>query len=152
MDRVYSCGQRDAHDALDVEVGLNRRQPFADQIGLGHLESMQGEAIFLRIDCNAIDIELGGRTHYANSYLTAIGDQDFLDWLHTGSLWLVSKSALRQAPSLWLLRIMAETGAGRKLCARFAADAIRSACALPVRLGSAARKSPEAKSTGAASQ
>src|SRR4051794_7816244 len=77
VDRVdlFFRGERD--DALEIEVGFDRPFAFADKIRFVGLESMQREAIFLRINGYRAQPEFIGRAQDADSDFAAIQSKEF---------------------------------------------------------------------------
>ena len=67
---LFFAGEVD--DAFVVEVGFDGPLAFPDQIGFIRLETVEGEAIFLGIDCHRADAEFIGRTEDTDSDLAAI--------------------------------------------------------------------------------
>ena len=62
-------------DFVDIEICLQRALAFADQVGLVGLGAVEREAIFLRVDRDRGNAELGGGAHHADGNLAAIGNQ-----------------------------------------------------------------------------
>ena len=85
MDRIDLRGLRDADDVVDIEVGLDRRLAGADEIALVRLHPVQREAVFLRVDRDRADAQLGRRAHDADGDLAAVGDQEAADALGHGA-------------------------------------------------------------------
>ena len=75
MHRIGTAVARDADHLLDVQVGLHRLLPLADQVGLVGLETMQREAILVGIEGDGTDAELARRPQHADGDLAAVGHQ-----------------------------------------------------------------------------
>ena len=86
---------RHADDVVDVEVGLDRLLPRADQIGFVRLEAVQREAVLVGIDGHRADAHLGGRAHDADGDFAAVGDEEAADFLHDEQ---AKKSGRRPVP------------------------------------------------------
>ena len=84
MDRVDLRGLRDADDVGDIQVGIDGRAAGADEIALVRLHPMQREAVFLGVDRDRADAELGRGAHHADGDLAAVGDQETADTLGHG--------------------------------------------------------------------
>jgi len=82
MNRIHARLARDGEDAGDVEVGLDRPAPGADEVRLVRLGPVQREAVLLRIDRHRSQAELARRPHDADGDLAAVGDQEAADPLH----------------------------------------------------------------------
>src|SRR6185437_3939477 len=88
MNGIGARLERDPDDVGDVEIGLDGALAVPDQVALVGLGPMQREAVFLRMNGNGTDAELGGRTHDADGDFTAVGDEQALDgtrlekWIH----------------------------------------------------------------------
>jgi hypothetical protein len=102
MDGVDLHLAGDLEDAFDVEVGLDRLLALADQKGLVGLEAVQGEAVFMGINCHRADAELARRAEHPDRDLAAVGHQELPD-----------------APATWLpachngFRLSSPAGVGR---------------------------------------
>ena len=79
VDGVHAVLPRQADDAVDVEVGLDRLAGLAEAVGLVGLEAVQGVAILVRVDGDRADAEFVGRAEHANGDLAAIGDEELAD-------------------------------------------------------------------------
>ncbi len=78
MDGIGAGLDGDAHDVVDVEVGLDRALALADQVALVRLHAVQREAVLLRVDRDRADAQLVGRTHDADRDLAAVRDEQGL--------------------------------------------------------------------------
>ena len=65
----------DTDDFVDREIGFERPAALAYLIGFVCLESVQGKLVFLGIDRDRLDTQLGRRPEHADRDLRAIGDQ-----------------------------------------------------------------------------
>ena len=74
VDALFG-GQRD--DAVHVQIGLNRTFACADQVGFIGLEAMQAQPIFLRIDRDGSQAQLGGRAKDTDGDLTTVQREQF---------------------------------------------------------------------------
>ena len=77
---------RDANDVGDVEIRLDRPLALADQIAFVGLGPVQRKAVFLRVDRDRANAELGRRTHHTNRDFAAIGDEHALDLVACGGM------------------------------------------------------------------
>ena len=75
MDGVNLALDGQGDDARDVEIGFDGGLAFADQVGLVGLETVQAEAIFLGIDGDGTQVQLGGGAKDADGDLAAVGRQ-----------------------------------------------------------------------------
>ena len=80
---------RDAQDVFDVEVGIHGRLAATHQVGLVGLGSMQGKAVFLRVDRDGADAQFVGSAHDADRDFAAIGDEQAADASQHGWLLLI---------------------------------------------------------------
>ena len=64
------------HDAVNIEVGLNRTAVFAHEIALIGLKAVQREAVLARIDGDGPQAKLGRGTANADGDFAAIGDKE----------------------------------------------------------------------------
>ena len=78
MDRVDAFFLRQRDDAVDVQVGLDRALALADQVGFVRLEAVQAEAVFLGIDGDGAQAELGGGAHDADGDFAAVEGEQLL--------------------------------------------------------------------------
>ncbi len=67
----------DGDQCWDVQIPLDRQPPFgrADQIRLIGLEPVQREAVFVGVDRDGPQSQLGGGPKHANGDFTSIGDK-----------------------------------------------------------------------------
>ena len=72
MDGIDALFLRQFHDAFDIQVGLHRALALADEIRFVGLESMQGQAVFLRVDSHRAQPQLVGCAQNANRDFAAI--------------------------------------------------------------------------------
>src|SRR5207244_2031337 len=79
VDGVNLVLQGEGDDAGDVEVGPDRLPRLADLVGFVRLETVQGEAVLVRVDGDGADAELVGRTEHPDGDLTAVGDEQTAD-------------------------------------------------------------------------
>ncbi len=84
MDGVDVRGLRDADDVGDIQVGIDGRSTCADQVALVRLHPVQREAVFLGVDRDRADAELGRGAHHADGDLAAVRDQETADTLGHG--------------------------------------------------------------------
>ena len=84
MDRIDSRFLRDADDRGDVEVRLDRLAPLADLVRLVRLEPMQCVTIFVRVNGHGPNAKLMSGPTNSNSDLTAVGNEQLANGLHTG--------------------------------------------------------------------
>ncbi len=88
MNGVGRGFEGDADDVGDVEIGLDRPLALAHQIAFVSLGPVQREAIFLRVDGDGADAELGGGAHDSNGDFAAVGDEKTFyaprlrQWIH----------------------------------------------------------------------
>jgi hypothetical protein len=78
MNGVDAALLGERHDAIDVQIGLNRALALADQIGFVRLEAMQAEAVFVRIDGDGANLQLIGGAENADGNFAAIQASSFL--------------------------------------------------------------------------
>ena len=78
MDRVDAFFARERHDAVDVEIRLDRALALADQVGFVRLEAVQAEAVFLRVDGDGAQAQFVGGAKNADGDFAAIRGQQFL--------------------------------------------------------------------------
>src|ERR1700693_297161 len=84
MDGVNIMRLGNRNDAGNVEIGLDRSLANAYLIGFIGLEAMERQPIFLRIDSHGAQAEFVGRAENANGDFTAIGREQFANWLSLG--------------------------------------------------------------------
>ena len=82
MDGVGPGFPRDPHDLVHREVGGDRTQPLADEVGLVGLGAMQREAVLVGEHRHRGLAHLVGRTQDPNRDLAAIGHQDLCEPAH----------------------------------------------------------------------
>ena len=75
MDGVHARFTGDAQDVADVEISIDGALAGAHLVGLVRLGAVEGETIFVRIDRDGAQPELGRRAHDANGDLAAVCDQ-----------------------------------------------------------------------------
>ena len=80
---------RNSQDVFDVEVGIHGRLAAPHQVSLVRLGSMQGKAVFLRVDRDGADTQFVGSAHDADRDFTAIGDEQAADASQHGWLLLI---------------------------------------------------------------
>ena len=86
MNGISPCHLGHANNFRDRQISRNRPQTFAHLISLVCLKAVQRQLIFLGIDRHGAFSQLIGRAHDADGNLTAVGDQDFLEFGHVMSL------------------------------------------------------------------
>ena len=59
MNSIGATFKRDADDVVDRQIGLDGSETFADQIGFICLEPVQGKTIFVRVDRDGFETQLG---------------------------------------------------------------------------------------------
>ena len=97
MDCVHLGLARNADDVGDVEVGLDRLLARPHLVGLVGLETMEGKAVFMRIDADRADVHLARGTEHPNGDFTAVRDQNAADLLHVWLLHVVRPPAPSRA-------------------------------------------------------
>ena len=73
-------------DLRNVEIGGDRLQPLADQVGLVGLLPVHVHLVLLRVDGHGADAELGARPEHADGDLATVGHQHALDGAVESSL------------------------------------------------------------------
>ena len=76
VDRIGSVLARNAHHLVDAEVGLYRAHPPAHLVGFVGLESVQREAVLLRVDRDRFDPEFDRGAEHADGDFAPVGDED----------------------------------------------------------------------------
>ena len=77
MNRVHAFFLGDGNDALDVEIRGDRSLVLADEIRLVRLESVQAEAVGLRVDGDGAQIQFRARAENADGNLATVGSEEF---------------------------------------------------------------------------
>ena len=80
MDGIDALFLGQIHDAIDIQVSLHRPLALADQIRLVGLETMQGQAVFLRVDSHRAQPQFVGRAQNTNRDFAAIECQKLVHW------------------------------------------------------------------------
>ena len=79
---VNGVGTRELGDAdifVDLQIGLDRAETLADQIGFVGLEPVKRQLVLLGEDTDGLDAEFIGGAKHPNGDFTAIGDENFRD-------------------------------------------------------------------------
>ena len=84
MDGVHAARLGGGDDAIDVEVGGDRPLALADLVRLVRLEPMQCVTIFVRVNGHGPNAKLMSGPTNSNSDLTAVGNEQLANGLHTG--------------------------------------------------------------------
>src|SRR5208282_5855165 len=79
MNRVGAFLLGGSDDSLDIEVGFDRAFPFANQVGLVRLETVQAKPILFRVNSDGTQAEFVRGAEDANGDLTAVCSQQLLD-------------------------------------------------------------------------
>ena len=79
MDRVDVVLFRDRDDAGNVEIRLDGALADTDLVRFVSLEAMERQAVFLRINRDGAQAELGGGAEDTNRDLAAISGEQFFD-------------------------------------------------------------------------
>src|SRR5438309_5337163 len=79
VDHVHLFFLRQCDNAFDVEVSTDGPFAFADQVGFVRLEPVNREPVFLGVNRHSPEPKFGGGAKDANSYFTAICDEELLE-------------------------------------------------------------------------
>ena len=78
MDHVHPAIEGQPDNALNVEISPDRAFAAAHDVSLVGLESVDGEAVFLRVDRNGPHMELVGGPENTDGDLAAVGHEQGL--------------------------------------------------------------------------
>src|SRR6185312_5308690 len=78
MNRVDAFFLRHRDNAIDVEISGNGTLALADQVSFVRLETMEAEAILLRVHGDGAQAKFGAGTENTNGDFAAIGSEQFL--------------------------------------------------------------------------
>ncbi len=81
VDGINPILMGDVDDSLDVQVRANRLARLADPISLIRFESVQGEAVFMRVNRDSTYPELVSRAEDPDRNLATIGNEELVDGL-----------------------------------------------------------------------
>src|SRR6478736_10152881 len=76
-------------DVFEFHVCLQRPAGLADDISFVRLESVQGVAVFVRINSDGANTQFVGAAKYADGDLATIGNKKSSNWLH--GIWRQSR-------------------------------------------------------------
>ncbi len=77
MNHVHTLFFGERYDARNVEIRAHGAFAFADHVGFISLETMDGQTIFRRIDCDRAETQFGRRAKDADGDFAAVSDQQF---------------------------------------------------------------------------
>ena len=90
MDRVDVVLNGLLDDVWNIQIGADRFALSPDFISLISFEAVQRESIFVRVDGDGSDTQLGRRSEHANCNFATIGDQQSFDFGHFGEFKVLS--------------------------------------------------------------